>query len=425
MLKLFLLLLFPAGAIFLSFLIVLLVINFKSCTSLLKRTVSFCLYNLGSIISHLIKSNTKFFKYEFSLLRVLSLLLLLSILYFPLSLIFKLITTYNFDYNKLNEIGGTFSFLNPIVGIFAALITYCAFYVQYRANKHIIDDNKKQKVISRFFELLETHKQNVAELKTDEFIYEYEEVFKNNEWQKIRRVKKNTQDNGRGVFSRYLNTITDLLNWYNLFLAKRKTKQSPLERIIFVYNFFFTGDSDKEKQLFKSFIEQNFHILARVETFSDPDYAPNISKSLLSEHKTELNHYYRHLYMMVKYVDQVDEDTLSYSEKRDLLRILRAQLTNKEQIMLFYNWLSGHGSQWEKMRNNNVCNSFFLKYRMIHNISLEDLVFIPHISYEGMARYFIRLIKMICEKKNLPGGRNFQSEKEWDPVFQFEDILNK
>ncbi|RYE12103.1 MAG: hypothetical protein EOP45_23460, partial [Sphingobacteriaceae bacterium] len=44
-------------------------------------------------------------------------------------------------------------------------------------------------------------------------------------------------------------------------------------------------------------------------------------------------------------------------EKIKYLRILRAQLSNHEQILLFYNWLSGHGKNWE---NDN--QHFFTKY---------------------------------------------------------------
>ena len=61
-----------------------------------------------------------------------------------------------------------------------------------------------------------------------------------------------------------------------------------------------------------------------------------------------------------------DEKYLTYNEKRDLLRILRAQLTSTEQIMLFYNWFSGNGSEWEESDPNG--NHFFTQYRMIHNV---------------------------------------------------------
>lgn len=51
------------------------------------------------------------------------------------------------------------------------------------------------------------------------------------------------------------------------------------------------------------------------------------------------------------------------------LRILRAQLSNHEQILMFYNWVSGYGQNWEHGEN-----SFFCEYSMIHNLWYDDLV---------------------------------------------------
>ena len=74
-----------------------------------------------------------------------------------------------------------------------------------------------------------------------------------------------------------------------------------------------------------------------------------------------LGHYYRHLFHTVKYV--TSRTFLDYDAKLNYLRILRAQLSNYEQVMLFYNWLSDYGDQWE-----NDANQFFNRYKMIHNL---------------------------------------------------------
>ena len=46
------------------------------------------------------------------------------------------------------------------------------------------------------------------------------------------------------------------------------------------------------------------------------------------------------------------------------LGMLRAQMTSEEQMLLFYNWYSGYGYQWEEKEGNR----FFSRYKMIHNI---------------------------------------------------------
>ena len=76
-------------------------------------------------------------------------------------------------------------------------------------------------------------------------------------------------------------------------------------------------------------------------------------------------HYFRHLFLLVKFV--VKRNDLSYEEKRDYLRIVRASLSTNEQVFLYYNWLAGIGKPWEEVSGNG--NKFFTDYRMIHNIN--------------------------------------------------------
>ena len=81
-----------------------------------------------------------------------------------------------------------------------------------------------------------------------------------------------------------------------------------------------------------------------------------------------MGHYYRHLYLTVKLVANSDA-IIDYDGRMKYLRILRAQLSNHEQILLFYNWLSGYGANWEKK-----AQPFFTEYCMIHNLRY-DLLF--------------------------------------------------
>lgn len=80
-------------------------------------------------------------------------------------------------------------------------------------------------------------------------------------------------------------------------------------------------------------------------------------------HSAFLGHYYRHLFHTVKFVVSQCDNFLSYKAKIHYLRLLRAQLSNHEQIMIFYNWLSGYGKAWE-----NGENKFFTEFVMIHNL---------------------------------------------------------
>lgn len=78
-------------------------------------------------------------------------------------------------------------------------------------------------------------------------------------------------------------------------------------------------------------------------------------------HMLQLENYYRHLFQTVKFI--VEHEHTAEKEKYELLRVLRAQLTGHEQLMLYYNSLSVLGKPW-------IENRYFTEYRMIKNLPL-------------------------------------------------------
>lgn len=80
-----------------------------------------------------------------------------------------------------------------------------------------------------------------------------------------------------------------------------------------------------------------------------------------------LGHYFRHLYNMVKYVD--DAHFLSKKEKIEYGNIIRSQISDAEQILLYYNSLSYLGRGWRVSRGTSSWRklSYIGKYRLIKN----------------------------------------------------------
>lgn len=142
-------------------------------------------------------------------------------------------------------------------------------------------------------------------------------------------------------------------------------------------------------------------------SFKTPFVRDFSGSDLFRGHIYELNHYYRHLYQIVKAVANYDEQIIKYGEKRKYLKMLRAQLTSVEQLLLFYNWLSGYGSDWE-----NEENHFFTTYRMIHNMDIRHCFFIKKVGYA-------EIVKMIKEK-----NKDYRAYKN-DNLFEFEDKMIK
>lgn len=111
-------------------------------------------------------------------------------------------------------------------------------------------------------------------------------------------------------------------------------------------------------------------------------------------HESRLAHYYRHLFQIVKYVVQQEEKGLiTYHETRQYLRVLRAQLSNSEQLMLYYNYICGFGENWDRLGDKGY--QFLTKYRMIHNLPIGRVKIV-----EKPRDHFKEYISTIEDKKD-------------------------
>lgn len=90
----------------------------------------------------------------------------------------------------------------------------------------------------------------------------------------------------------------------------------------------------------------------------------NIYSKFYDKYGKYISHYFRHLFHTVKFVVNQKEEVITKERKKEYLQILRAQMSNDEQKLLFYNWLApSYGGAWE-----NKTNKFFTKHKMLHNL---------------------------------------------------------
>lgn len=88
----------------------------------------------------------------------------------------------------------------------------------------------------------------------------------------------------------------------------------------------------------------------------------NLSRNIV------LGHYFRHLYNMVKFVD--DSKSLhNFKEREDYCKLIRSQMSDYEQIVLYYDTLSPLGAAWiQPLGVSDVENmSLLCKYRFVKN----------------------------------------------------------
>jgi hypothetical protein len=325
----------------------------------------------------------------------------------------------DFNFSTTGQIGDTVGgLMNPLIALSSVIVTGLAFYIQYKANllqRELFlqeqEENKKQlqeqidnqnrqikvqKFESQFYEMLKLHRENVTEMKITGYDFEESKVFK--------KFEKVTE--GRKVF---VTMKTELECILALFSKDRKLNKEGFQKC---YKLFFSG----LEEFHKSFPEEDILVGLLKEAresheHPDPKKIKNnqdrkefleyaklyFNYKPFSGHSSRLGHYFRHLYLTVKSVAN-SEIITDYEERMQYLRILRAQLSNHEQILLFYNWLSEYGADWE-----NEKHSFFTEYCMIHNLWYENL-------FENL--FIEENVKLLRTKEvKLRSGKMFEIDK--------------
>lgn len=108
-------------------------------------------------------------------------------------------------------------------------------------------------------------------------------------------------------------------------------------------------------------------------------------------HQSRLGHYFRHLYHTVTFVNNLPDDLYPFEEKYKYVKMLRGQISNHEQALIFFNSLSRLGSQWETAQKEDS-KKLITKYALIKNIKdgftgeLKPDKFYGKIQYEDIDR---------------------------------------
>jgi hypothetical protein len=385
-----------------------------------------------------------------------------------------------YDFPKdFDKIATGIGVMSPFVAICAAILTYLAFRMQFLANKKMLSDSAKLQIERQFYEMLKIHKDNVNEIKWENWAINtspcnnLNDIDKGATWNNKYSYHSIT---GRKVFECHLMEYTfiagSLMTALGLLMLHENIKlsykidniDSAMKLAKTAYYIYMRGkdfikdgvfESSKKNDFFekcdknideiagyiteknsikkmasnsmlpkKNFVFRNdpqglvYYYLYFLLCFFKknltpyqidpnlPSYRYLSGSNLFSGHYAELNHYYRHLYQMVKIIANYDGNIFDYDEKRKYLRMLRAQLTNDEQQLLFCNWLSGveFGDDWENDKNH-----FFTEYRMIHNFRPNESIVFEKIDKNVL----IKMIKDINPTYDKYDG---------DPLFEFENF---
>lgn len=287
---------------------------------------------------------------------------------------------------KGDALGGI---LNPIVGVVAIVVTYLAFYIQFLANRQVQNQFKIQQFESQFYEMLRIHKDNVNEM----YLFE------------IGGIKHEGRFVLESVYFELVYFYNSCTSFFDDMQKDEKINTDALntskKRLRFVYKIYFFGIENINKKTLSKIENECLNYFERISTFPSK-LDEKIRHETLKGNQSRLAHYYRHLFQTVKLVANQEESFITYENKRKYLRVLRAQLTNHEQALLFFNWYSDFGYKWEEFLKSG--NKFFTDYRMIHNLYPELI----------LNMYDLEAFKSLRKEK----------DRKIDSLFEFQDWGN-
>lgn len=241
-----------------------------------------------------------------------------------------------------------------------------------------------QKFENQYYKMIDLHRENVKEMKITFFDhvkvpYHSPMGDDTNNQEVLRDIE------GRKIFVGMLNEYESAIKSIQIIQEKLGLKMENNQANTIAYQIFFYGIKSKKIKL--ELISESFkkEVVKICGIFQEKFYERNLeNKKTKSEndylfkyypfegHESRLAHYYRHLFQTIKYVVQQEEkELINYNEARQYLRVLRAQLSNAEQLLLYYNYKYGFGQNWDKLGEKK--HQFLTTYRMIHNIPFDSI----------------------------------------------------
>jgi hypothetical protein len=270
----------------------------------------------------------------------------------------------------------------PLLGIVAIILTFAAFYIQYKANKVQSYNFYTQQFESKFFDLTKIHRDNVAEMELHN------------------KVKRNVFVILRSEFQDIYEVVEDHLI--------KVADSDGLIKADIAYMFLFFGVGISTSPMIKEItnkyqcqeaiaaIDEKLRLIQVASTqetkylknndFGDRDYKP------FNGHQVRLAHYFRHLYQTVKFVES-QKGRLGFHQKEYYIKILRAQMGTHELAIFFYNALSSLGVKWrvpdfvDEQTNEKV--NLITKYNLLRNLPVNHFTYklspkkyFPRVDYE-------------------------------------------
>lgn len=306
--------------------------------------------------------------------------------------LFPLLLVHDFglvSFMDTGQIGDTIGGITaPFLSFFGAILIYSALKAQVDANNQIQQQFKVQQFESQFYKMVDLHTANVEGFN----IPFYDTINNKNDFQFKLNINKEKEPisffrelKGKSSFVDMIKELEFCLESAAsvsevMHLAKPNVSHFNLAFKIFFFGV-YSDEVNVKNEEYDTLSQEMINYLKDQQGDFREDEKPFFKRNVgiryipFQGHESRLGHYNRHLFQTVKYVaNQENHGLIDYAESRQYFRLLRAQLSNAEQLMLYYNYICGFGENWN---NPKMGYEFLTKYRFIHNMPVDRVKIVP------------------------------------------------
>ena len=332
------------------------------------------------------------------------------------------------DFTQTGQIGDTIGgTMGPFIAIIAAFLTFIAFWVQYEANIKQREDIAIERIEGKFYKMLDVYsdmsnsfsirgvqgKEAFTEL-VGEFTYSFFFI----KW----IYDSHLSDPNRLTKSQ--DEIRSLIREFNGNSESRNKYLTDLSYQLFFYgrHYMVVDITHPERTALAEEIKKiafNSRTMPGPADFSDylktgkfdissPD--PTKISKLFGGHSDFLGHYFRHLFQTVKFIASLDDALIDEEMKYGYIKLLRSQMSDYEQVLLYYNSLTEQGKAWSMPKGDRFPEDagFISRFRLIKNIPPIFPVFgvLPQEMYKEDAKKWEKMGKKFYEHRYLSISRS-------------------
>ncbi len=234
-------------------------------------------------------------------------------------------------------------FVGGYVGTFFSLIGVVFLLRTLNSQKN---SATRQSFENKYYEMLKLHRDNVSEIQIGGAI-------------------------GRRAFVMMIREYRCILEVIEEVLTLEALHIDKLQKQTIAYYVLFFGVGPNSSRMLEAALSQYPRgFVKRLESCLNNELKKQTVKSVrkfsytpFEGHQSRLGHYYRHLFQLIKFVD---DQKMKMSEKYECVKTVRAQFSTHEQALLLLNCLTPFGRRW--LPTGKEDDGFLLKYKLVKNI---------------------------------------------------------